>query len=107
MVERITTFTCKPCSARPTHALIEGLGMAYLNGAKRIKRLGLGIAVVGALLLVPLSLIPLYAKRSGGDGFGFFVTFLFLLGLPLFFGGVVYLFGWFLEGLLRPSANHR
>jgi len=40
--------------------------MEYLlNGVQRIKRFGLGIAVVGTLVVVLLSLIPLYALRHG------------------------------------------
>jgi len=44
----------------------QRLGMEYLlNGVQRIKRFGLGIAVVGTLVVVLLSLIPLYALRHG------------------------------------------
>ena len=78
--------------------------MAYLEGAKRIKRLGLGIAIVGTLLALLLDLIPLYTKPALDNGF--FAPFLFVLGLPLFFGGVVYLFDWVVEGFLRSSAQH-
>jgi hypothetical protein len=49
--------------------------MAYLEGAKRIKRLGLRIAIVGTLLALLLDLIPLYTKPALDNGF--FAPFLF------------------------------
>jgi hypothetical protein len=79
--------------------------MAYQHGVNRIKRFGLGIAVVGTWLMVPLSPIPLYAGTGLDDGY--FAAFVFLFSLPLFFGGVVHLFAWIVEGLLRPSAEYR
>ena len=54
--------------------------MAYQHGVNRIKRFGLGIAVVGTLLIVPLSLIPLYTGNARDNGY--FAAFLFLFSVP-------------------------
>jgi Kef-type K+ transport system membrane component KefB len=104
MVNRITTFTCEPCYARTTHPLIEGLGMAYLNGTKRIKRLGLCVAVLGDLIALLLWCTAALLHSDIPISYGVIVT---MIAFPVFVGTVIYAFGWFIEGFLRPSAKDR
>jgi len=56
-------------------------------------------------LIVPLSFISFYAGTARDNGY--FAAIVFLFGLPLFWGGVVYLFAWTVEGFLRPPAKYR
>jgi len=74
-----------------------------MNGVNRMKRFGLVVAVVGTLLMVPLSLIPLFEGRAIDAAY--FVSFGFLFAVPLFCGGALYLCGWILEGFLRPQGR--
>jgi hypothetical protein len=70
--------------------------MALLAGIRRIKLLGLIVAVVGALIA--------FACWAGALPH---VPLVPLISIPLFLGGVIYAFGWLIEGFVRPAAKRQ
>jgi hypothetical protein len=62
--------------------------MAHVRGARRIKGLGIALALCGTLLAFPLWLLDLYINKVGyGD-------LAVMISLPLFLGGIIYGAGW-------------
>ena len=74
--------------------------MAAIEGAKRIKRFGKYVLAVGSLCGIVLWVI---AEATGKTKVGPFEQLVAFMFLPLFFGGVVWIFGWILEGFLKPA----
>jgi hypothetical protein len=72
--------------------------MALLTGVRRIKLLGLIVAVSGPLIAFALLAgVPLYVH----------VPLVWLIWIPLFLGAVIFAFGWLIEGFVRPDANRQ
>ena len=72
-----------------------------MAGARRIKLLGLGVALLAILIAFPLWLVNLFVNKVT------YGTIVPMIGFPLFLGGVIYAFGWVTEGFVRPFAKHR
>ena len=73
-----------------------------MEGARRIKRLGQIVLILGSLAAFVLWLI---AELSGLAKVGPVEQLLALLIVPVFFGGFLWAAGWILEGFLQPSGR--
>jgi hypothetical protein len=71
--------------------------MALLEGAMRIKLVGLGVVIGGMLNRIRSWMLNLVNARSG---------ILIMIGFALFLGGVIFAFGWVIEGFAQPAAKH-
>ena len=71
--------------------------MTHLTGVRRIKLLGLCVAIVGALMALALWMLSTVPYSN----------IVPMIGFPLFLGGVIYMFGWLVEGFVAPSAKRR
>ena len=79
-------------------------GWILMGGARRIKRLGQLILALGSLAAVALWLI---VELNGMAKVGPVEQLLFLLLFPVFFGGVLWMGGWILEGFLQPPGHFK
>jgi hypothetical protein len=83
-----------------------------MEGARRIKRVGLIVMVVGSFVAVILWIIALLWQMGPPNNSPFrlgavLASLLFALFVPLFFGGALWTLGWILEGFLRPSGKDK
>ncbi len=74
--------------------------MAAVEGARRIRQLGKFVLVVGSLCAFTLWVV---AEATGKTKVGPLEQLIAFLFLPLFFGGILWLVGWILEGFLKPA----
>lgn len=74
--------------------------MSNRRPGKRIRLLGIVVAVLGSFLMLLLGLVYLSADNVTPEAIAPMV------GLPLFLGAVIYVSGWIVEGFLRRSAKH-
>jgi hypothetical protein len=74
--------------------------MAATEGARRIKQFGKLVLVLGSLCALVLWV---FAEATGGAKVGPFEQLVAFLFLPLFFGGILWICGWILEGFLKPA----
>ena len=75
-----------------------------MEGARRIKRLGQLIVILGSLVAIVLWLI---FEFNGMAKVGPLEQLLFLLFFPVFFGGALWAGGWILEGFFQPAGHSR
>jgi hypothetical protein len=73
--------------------------MPYRRRVKRIKLLGIVVAVLGSFVMFLLWLVYVSSGNATPEAIAPMV------GLPLFLGGVIYLVGWVIE--VRQSAKQR
>jgi len=73
--------------------------MAYRRRVKRIKLLGIVVAVLGSFLMFLLWLF-LAAGKAAPEAIAPMV------GLPVFLGALIYISGWVIDGFHRRSAKH-
>ena len=71
--------------------------MTHLTGVRRIKLLGLCVAIVGALMALALWMLSTVPYSN----------IVPMISFPLFLGGVIYMFGWLVEEFVAPSAKRR
>jgi hypothetical protein len=76
--------------------------MGATEGAKRIKRVGIYAMAIGSLLGVGTWCFGLIA---GTTKVGIVQSLIVLLALPLFFGGVIWVLGWIIEGFTQPPTR--
>ena len=75
--------------------------MAYVEVARRIKRLGIGVALCGVLFSFPLWVADLSVNKVGyGDIFAMILSALML-------GGIIYAAGRIVEGFLYSPHSRR
>lgn len=73
--------------------------MTLSEGISRIKRIGKGMAIWGAVIGVLFSCVLLFMNTGS-------ISLMVLMVLfPLLLGGVVFAFGWVLEGFLSPHCR--
>jgi hypothetical protein len=74
--------------------------MAAIEGARRIKQFGKFVLALGSLCAVILWVV---AEATGKTKVGPLEQLVAFLFLPLFFGGILWICGWILEGFLKPA----
>ena len=74
--------------------------MAAIEGARRIKQFGKFVLVLGSLCAFVLWVV---AEARGSAKVGALEQLIAFLFLPLFFGGILWICGWILEGFLKPA----
>ena len=79
--------------------------MANQNSMNRAKRFAVGSAVVGTLLMVPLSPIPLFTGTAPRNNYVYLTALAVWFAVPLFCDAVVYLFAWIFEGFSRAERE--
>jgi hypothetical protein len=75
-----------------------------IHFCRRVKRIGVGIAVCGSVIMLLLWCATAFIPSSNPMPYGALVV---MVGLPVFWGGVIYAGGWVIEGFLQPSTKRR